>query len=72
MGVAVPALTVLFLVSGVHVSPHWSFHGAIDQITTLEHTDSIIPFDPDARRKVADTLVAMWQKSGSYFDADRV
>ena len=55
---------------GVGYSPHYRFHGAIHQIKTLERADNIIPFDPDARRKVASTLLTLWQNGGSYFNAD--
>ncbi|MDA0659366.1 MAG: hypothetical protein O2931_08880 [Planctomycetota bacterium] len=42
----------------------------MDQISTLERADKIVPFDPHARHKVAYTLLTLWQKSGSYFDPD--
>lgn len=56
---------------GLGHSPHYRFHGAIYQINTLERADSMISFDPAARRKVADTLLKLWQHGGSGFDADQ-
>lgn len=55
---------------GVGHSPHYRFHGAILQIKTLELADNTTLFDPKARRKVANTLLALWQNSDSSFDAD--
>ncbi len=54
---------------GVGHSPHYRFHGAIHQIKTLELADNTIPFDPVARRRVADALLTLWQ-GGSYLGAD--
>jgi hypothetical protein len=56
---------------GVRHSPHYRYHGAIHQIKTLEVSEGLIPFEPDARRKVARTLIGLWQNTGSYFAADR-
>jgi hypothetical protein len=54
---------------GVHYSPHYGYHGALQQINTLEVIDNTIPLEPDARRKVADALLALWQNTGSDFRA---
>jgi len=55
---------------GVHYSPHYRFHGAIHQVNMLEGADDAIPFNPDARRQVADTLLSLWQIGDSYTAAD--
>jgi hypothetical protein len=55
----------------VRYSPHYRFHGAIDQIRTLELINRLIPFDPDAGRIVANRLLTSWQKSGDDTDAER-
>ena len=55
---------------GVGHSPHYRFHGAIHQIKILELANNTIRFDPDAQRKVAGTLLALWQDGGSSGDAD--
>lgn len=55
---------------GLHHSPHYQYHGAIHQIKVLEQADAVVPFDPSARRKVADTLLTLWQTTGSYLDDD--
>ena len=55
---------------GVHHSPHYRYHGAIGQIKSLQIVESAIPFEPGARRRVADTLLALWQSNDSYLAAD--
>jgi len=56
---------------GVHYSPHYIFHGALQQVKTLESVEHIIPIEPTARRKVAETVIALWQNAGSDSDAER-
>ena len=55
---------------GVGYSPHYRFHGALHQIVTLELADKTVPFNPDARRKVSNTLLALLKNDSSDFDAD--
>jgi hypothetical protein len=55
---------------GMHHSPHYVYHGAINQIETLELVVDAVPFEPEARRKVADSLLTLWQNTGSDFEAD--
>lgn len=55
----------------VHYSPHYRYHGAIDQIEMLQLCDEMVPFESDARRKAVLGLLELWQKTGSYHDADR-
>ena len=55
---------------GIRYSPHHQFHGAIHQIKTLELAHNIIPFEPEARRKVANTVLTLWENNGSYSGAD--
>ncbi|MBS0205160.1 MAG: hypothetical protein JSS49_19835 [Planctomycetes bacterium] len=55
---------------GVRHSPRYRFHGAIQQIRTLELAGETIRFEPNARRKVADILLRLWQNGESYLDAD--
>ncbi len=55
---------------GVGSSPHYQFHGAIQQIKTLELAQNTIRFDPDARRQVAHRLLTLWQSGGSHLAAD--
>ncbi|TWU32663.1 hypothetical protein Q31b_58210 [Novipirellula aureliae] len=55
---------------GLGHSSHYHFHGAIHQINTLGLADNVVPFDPNARHKVAHRLLTLWQNSGSHFDAD--
>ncbi len=55
----------------VHYSPHYRYHGAIDQIELLQLCDERIPFESDARRKVGLGILALWQNTSSYHDADQ-
>jgi hypothetical protein len=55
----------------VRYSPHYRFHGTLSQVKTLEVLEHIIPFEPTARRKIAETVVESWQNSGSDEDSDR-
>lgn len=55
---------------GVRHSPHYRFHGAIQQIKTLELAGETIHFEPNARRKVADIVLRLWQNGESNLDAD--
>lgn len=55
---------------GVRYSPHYRYHGAINQIQTAELADAMITFDPEARSKVANNLLRLWQNSGSDISAD--
>jgi len=55
----------------VHYSPHYQYHGAIHQVETLQLCDEMVPFESDARRKAALGLLVLWQKTGSYIDANR-
>jgi hypothetical protein len=55
----------------VRYSPHYRYHGAIHQVEILRRCDELVPFESDARRKAAHRLLVLWQKTGSYFDADR-
>lgn len=49
----------------VHYSPHYRYHGAIYQLNRLAALEELVPFDPAARRKVARSLLAQWQSTGS-------
>lgn len=53
---------------GSAISPHHMYHGAIHQIEMLSKVDDFIPFEPEARRQVANEVILLWQK-GSYFEA---
>lgn len=53
----------------VSYSPHYAYHGALMQIAQLEQLDQLIPFQPDARREIADRLLTLWQASDSYYEA---
>jgi len=54
---------------GSEISPHYAFHGAVHQVETLEKIDaSFLPFSSPARRKVARTVLALWQSGDA--DAD--
>jgi hypothetical protein len=50
---------------GVHHSPHYTYHGALNQIRELEGTWEMFSFTPEQKRKSARDVLALWQRSGS-------
>jgi hypothetical protein len=59
---------------GVHYSPHYAFHSAIHHLRVLEGLDQMVPFEPDAKRKVAQHVIELWhdaprQDVGAYLGA---
>ncbi len=60
---------------GIGHSPHYSFHNALNQIHQLETIESLlngsqIKTTPERRRKIAGTILTLWQQSGSYRGAN--
>jgi hypothetical protein len=49
---------------GVGHSPHYIFHSAIAQARELEILDSLVPFEPAARERVANDILILWQRDG--------
>ena len=47
------------------VSPQHTYNGTMEQIRTLQGISQRVPFDPDARRTVAQRVLGMWRSSGS-------
>jgi hypothetical protein len=60
---------VVTLSPGLHHSPHYRFHGAINQIRELEICWDFRKMTPAARRKTARNVLRSWQQSGNYFQA---
>ena len=54
---------------GLHHSPHYRFHGAINQIRELEICWDFGKMTPAARRKTARNVLRSWRQSGNYFQA---
>lgn len=50
---------------GTHHSPHHRYHGALNQVQTLETLNDSIPFEREARQQVATTMCDLWQSGGS-------
>ena len=55
---------------GSHISPSYKYGGAISETKMLEQADELIPFEPDARREIAQQVFRFWADEGSYFSAN--
>ena len=55
----------------VHYSPHYKYHSAIYQMNLIDSAEKMIQFDFEAQQKVADTLLYLWQKTGSDYGANQ-
>jgi hypothetical protein len=45
----------------VHHSPHYRYHGAIEQIREIEAIWQLAPFTAEAKRQVARDVLSLWQ-----------
>ena len=52
-----------------HRSPHYVFHGAVAEIREVAAVWDMAPFQPDAKRQIAQTVITLWQRDGSEFCA---
>ena len=52
---------------GVRHSPHYIYHGAIDQIHTVEKLWELYSFSNEAKKHVARHVLEKWQDDGHYF-----
>jgi hypothetical protein len=52
---------------GVGHSPHYVYHGAFAQIREIKIAWEVAKFSAEAKRRVAETILAAWQSEGSYF-----
>jgi hypothetical protein len=55
---------------GVHHSPHYRYHGAMQQIRKLEQLDSLLTFESAARTGIAESVLALWRDGGTDSAAD--
>jgi len=51
-------------------SPHYNYHGAIYQMQEIEQAWQWAEFQPEAKQRVAETLLRLWQTAGNYFSAE--
>jgi hypothetical protein len=51
---------------GVSFSPHYSYHGALAQITELEMCCERLSLSPNARLLLAEALINRWRRDGDY------
>jgi hypothetical protein len=47
-----------------NVSPHFKYHGAISQIKEVETIWEMYVFSEESKRKVAQTILELWQTDG--------
>jgi hypothetical protein len=50
---------------GIHHSPHYYYHAAINQIANMERIWSMGEFSDDARKESAGQLLKHWQNGGT-------
>jgi len=55
---------------GIRYSPYYLYHSAIDHIKTLEITDHLVAFSPEARLKVSRVILGLWQATAANGDVD--
>ena len=52
---------------GIHHSPHYVFHGALNQIRMMETVFEMHNFTPGQKRKLAQDILTLWQhEDGDY------
>ena len=51
----------------IQYSPHYSFHGATNQIMKVKFTWESYPFSNEAKRQIVQTVLDKWQSDGHYF-----
>lgn len=55
----------------VHHSPHYRYHGAINQVQMLELFWDNYHFTPQAKRQMARDVLSLWSSGGGYMPANR-
>jgi hypothetical protein len=56
--------------SRVRVSPHYLYHGAVNQIRVLESIWDFRTFTPAAKRQAARDVLLLWQRGEGYWPVD--
>ncbi len=56
---------------GVHHSPHYCFHAALNQAKYAGDIFELTNATPDRKREIAETILKLWQQNGSYFEAGK-
>jgi hypothetical protein len=57
---------------GVTHSPHYRYHGALSQLSSLHQAWMVQQFTPEAKRLTAQALLDRWRDGGNYRAASQL